>query len=152
MTDRFEQAIADFFDRERIASTELINLSEEPKVTNRDLANNLDFNLKHLLLLSRVSIRQFHLLNDRLDSITSKVDSIVEEQKRINKKIRKIEEEQRDNKPLSATEVRHLVKEIAQQPKLVEEQALKLTTDLDQKLLRVEKLLEEVRLLAEKAA
>ncbi|GJU79569.1 putative polyprotein [Tanacetum coccineum] len=49
------------------------------------------------------------------------------------------------SKPLTKREVLNLVQEIAEQPKLVEKEALRLTEDLNQKIQKVEHLLHEVK-------
>lgn len=48
-------------------------------------------------------------------------------------------------KPLTKLEVSALVSEIARQPKLVEEEALRLTANLEHQVQRVEHLIKEVK-------
>lgn len=61
--------------------------------------------------------------------------------------ISELEKEVGSQKPLSKAEVKSLVVEIAKQPKIVEEEALRITEELKRHIKRVESLLEEVKAL-----
>nr|ATZ69504.1 ORF1 protein [Cacao swollen shoot Ghana R virus] len=133
MSERFEESIIQFYERERIANTQLLNLSEEPKVTNRDLANNLDFNLKHLILLSRVSLKNYHQIIQNQEVITKKLDNLELQVQELSKR-----------SSLTKKTVQNIVTEVSKQPKEIEEQALNLISKLEEKLVRVEHLVEKL--------
>nr|QIM56920.1 ORF1 protein [Cacao swollen shoot virus] len=141
MSDRFEESIQQFYDKERIAATELINISSGDRVTNKDLGNNLDFCLKHLILLSRVCLKQFHKIEERQEDLVKKVESLTGEVAKLRTFSEAVQRTLQSQKPLTGPEVRKLVKEIAQQPKLVEEKALEISASLDKKLDKVEQLI-----------
>lgn len=133
MSDKFEESIAQFYEKERIANTQLLNLSEEPKVTNHHLANNLDFILKHIILLSRVSLKNFHQILDRQEALEAR--------------ILKLESSTQSlllNKPLSVISAKKLVAEITKQPKEIEQQALSLLSKVEAKVDRIDKVVDQL--------
>lgn len=148
MADKFEDSIKQFYDKERIANTKLLNLSEEPEVFNRDLGNNIDFAIKNIILLSRVTIKHFHTIHERQQKVERRLQScedlITKIKRETQEELKAIKEELQANKPLTKTEVLSLVKEISQQPKLVKEQALLLTSKLDEKIDKVDKLIQHL--------
>lgn len=64
---------------------------------------------------------------------------------KLEKAFNKISTEIQQSKPLTRREVLNLVQEIAEQPKLVEKEALRLTESLNTKIQEVEHLLHEVK-------
>lgn len=144
MSDKFEASINEFYENERISSTEFLDLSGESKISNKDLSNNLDFVIKYIVLLSRVSLKNFHKIIEKQEEIEKRVSecekNIEKTRKILSKGLGEIENSLTQNKPLTKTEVQNLVKEISQQPKLVEEKALELTSKLDSKIDKVEDL------------
>jgi hypothetical protein len=120
---------------------QLLDLSQEPKVTNRDLANNIDFVVKHVVLQSRTALKHFHTAAVKQEAVETQLELCKKELTGLRRELKAIKSELVNNKPLTRTEVLALVKEIAQQPKIVEEQALRLTEELNKKLNKVEELI-----------
>nr|ATZ69488.1 ORF1 protein [Cacao swollen shoot Ghana Q virus] len=133
MSQKFEDSIAQFYDKERIANTQLFDLSEEPKITNHDLSNNLDFTIKHLILLSRVSLKNFHKILENQEQLGKRLDKIEDQVQYLTKQ-----------KPLTKQTAQNLLTEISKQPKEIEEQALALISQLEEKVGRVEKAVEKL--------
>jgi len=141
MAERFEKSIKDWYDTSRTANLEYLDLAENPKTKDylKTITNNTSVVFDRLCLFSKVSLKHFYEIktqNKRLEEQVSQLKEVMVKQER---RIEQIAQ------PLTKEEVRALVVEIAQQPKLVEEQALKLTAELEQKLIRVEKLLQEIK-------
>nr|ATZ69500.1 ORF1 protein [Cacao swollen shoot Ghana Q virus] len=133
MSQKFEDSIAQFYDKERIANTQLLDLSEEPKITSHDLSNNLDFTIKHLILLSRVSLKNFHKILENQEQLGKRLDKIEDQVQYLTKQ-----------KPLTKQTAQNLLTEISKQPKEIEEQALALISQLEEKVGRVEKAVEKL--------
>lgn len=112
-------------------------MAENPKPTRKELANNIAVVYDRTCLSSRVNLRNFKLLLEKNQELEKQV-------KRLEKAVKTLSATFSENKPLTKTEVRELVSEISKQPKLVEKEALELTQNLDQKILRVEKLLSKI--------
>ncbi|THU43496.1 hypothetical protein C4D60_Mb00t02060 [Musa balbisiana] len=86
---------------------------------------------------SRVNLRNFKLLleeNHNLEQRIKKLESFVKILSSLFS----------ESKPLTQSVVQKLVLEISKQPKLIEEEALRLSQDLNQKLQRVEILLSKI--------
>lgn len=133
MSDKFEDSINLFYEKERIANTQLLDLSQESKVSNHDLANNLDFVIKHLVLLSRVSLKNFHKILEKQEIFEQRINSLESSTQELLK-----------YQPLTSKSARNLISEISRQPKEIEQKALDLLSKLEEKILKIEKVVEEV--------
>lgn len=76
-----------------------------------------------LSLLLKVSLKHFHSLKEENQSLRNEVAQL-------RTSVSSLEKEVLSQRPLTKTEVKALVIEIAKQPKLVGEEALKLTEEL----------------------
>lgn len=106
---------------------------------------NLEFTHSRVGLSARIALKYFHSLSDRLREQDEQLRSISATQKKILKQLKSLEGELEQHRPLSRTDVQQLVQEIAQQPKLVEAEALRLTKDLEARTQEVRDLLKEVK-------
>ena len=154
MSERFERAIQDWYDHARTANLEYLNLSEVSHPKLKDIRNNIDVIYDHLNLSTKVIIK--HLHDIKLENSFIKLElveckqQIKKNQKESHKALQQISSEVRGVKPLTKAEVLVLVEEIAQQPKKVEEEALRLTTELEKKIHKVDEQVHKVeRLLKE---
>jgi cell division protein FtsB len=141
MAEKFEKSIKDWYNNSRTANLEYLDLAENPKIRDylHTITNNTSVVFDRLCLFSKVSLKHFHEIQQQNEDLKNQILSL---KRRITVQDSKIEA---FKQPLTKEEVKDLVEEIAQQPKLIEEQALKLTADLEQKLIRVEKLLHEIK-------
>ncbi|CEJ16363.2 polyprotein [Mulberry badnavirus 1] len=69
MSLRFEESIQSLYNTERLGLIQLLDLSQEPKVLNKDLSNNIDFAIKHIVLQSRVLLKHFHSIATRQEAL-----------------------------------------------------------------------------------
>ncbi|GKB41943.1 RNA-directed DNA polymerase [Tanacetum coccineum] len=142
MSERFEKAIQDWYDRSRTANLEYLDLSGISKIKLSDLSHNSSVIYDRLLLFSKVSIKHFNSIKEQNEVLIEKLvecdNQIKKNQKEYSKGLQQISSELQESKPLTKREVLELVEEIAQQPKKVEEEALKLTTELEKKVKRIE--------------
>jgi len=139
MTEKFERSIKEWYENSRTANLEYLDLAENPK--NKDylktICNNTSVIFDRLSLFSKVAVKNFHELKNQNLELIQKVEKLT---------IRiKILEHQKAPEPLTQNEVRKLVFEISQQPKFAEEQVLRIATELELKLNRVEQLLQEIK-------
>nr|ASG91842.1 ORF1 [Cacao swollen shoot virus] len=139
MSARWENSIQEWYEKSHTANLEYLDLATTSKVTNNQLAHNLSVTFDRISLGNRVFIKNFKQIQESILEVHRKIESV-------ESSVKKIQKQLRENKPLTEGEVRNLVKEIAQQPKIVEEQALRLTQELEAKLDRVEKLLHQLGL------
>ena len=131
MSERWEKSVEEWYEKSRTSRLEHLDLAFQNKVSTKDLANNISVIYDRLLLFSRVTIKHFKVLEEKQEKLEkefSKFRILVSE----------LTSEVTERKPLSKQEVRELVKEIAAQPKLIEEQSLKIAADLDEKVRRIE--------------
>ncbi|ACV74335.1 hypothetical protein [Pelargonium vein banding virus] len=145
MSERFEQAIQKWYNESRTADLRYLDLAtESPTVKDycSVINNNVSVIYDRLLLHSKVAIKDTYKI---LEAQEANQDILVQEIRRLSKRVKALEAEALASKPLTAEQVRELVKEIAAQPKLVEEQAFKLTTDLRSQVLQVKELVEKVQ-------
>ncbi|GJW08833.1 RNA-directed DNA polymerase [Tanacetum coccineum] len=112
MSERFEKAIQDWYDRSQTANLEYLDLSGVSKIKLSDL-----------------------ILKEKLIDCENQIKK---NQKDFSKGLQQISSELQVPKPLTKREVLELVKEIEQQPKKVEEEALKLIAELEKKVKRIE--------------
>lgn len=117
MSEVFERSIEDWYSKSRTARLEYLDLAEEPKVCNRQLAHNISVVFDRISLLSKVSLKNFKLILERLSVLESKVE-------KNSIKIKNIQ------KPLSEQQIEALVTKLTAQPKEIEERTISLATEL----------------------
>lgn len=137
MSKLWEEAIQKWYLDSHTSQLEYLDLAEVRNPTKRELANNIAVIYDRTCLSSRVNLRNFKLLLEKTQKLEEKVQKLEKATKTLSALFQ-------ENKPLTKAEVKDLVSEISKQPKLVEEEALKLTQNLDQKILRVETLLSKI--------
>jgi Protein of unknown function (DUF1319) len=141
MAKRFEESVQKWYDTTRTANLKYLDLAEKPKTRDylETINNNTAVIYDRLNLFTRISLKHFHEIHEENENLKNQIQKL---KKLVIQQGQKIESLQQ---PLTKEEMRTLVVEIAQQPKLVEEQALKLTSDLEHKLVRIEKLLHDLK-------
>lgn len=141
MSARFERSIEDWYAHSRTVNLEYLNL-EVSKPSLSHLSHNLDVIYDRLSLHSKVSVSEYHKLLELLSDIHQSQSSF---QRKIQKELQQLQALVESQRPLTKLEVQSLVSEIAQQPKLVEKEALRLTSNLDNQVQRIEHLIKEVK-------
>nr|QJC63496.1 hypothetical protein [Cacao swollen shoot virus] len=134
MSSRWENSIQEWYEKSHTANLEYLDLASTSKVTNNQLAHNLAVTFDRINLGNRVFIKNLKQIQESILELHTRVDTVEVALRRLTKLFK-------ENKPLSEFEVKRLVEEIAQQPKIVEEQALRISQELELKLKEVEKLL-----------
>nr|QJC63524.1 hypothetical protein [Cacao swollen shoot virus] len=134
MSSRWENSIQEWYEKSHTANLEYLDLASTSKVTNNQLAHNLAVTFDRVNLGNRVFIKNLKQIQESILELHTRIDTVEVALKRLTKLFK-------ENKPLSEFEVKRLVEEIAQQPKIVEEQALRISQELELKLKEVEKLL-----------
>nr|QJC63501.1 hypothetical protein [Cacao swollen shoot virus] len=134
MSSRWENSIQEWYEKSHTANLEYLDLASTSKVTNNQLAHNLAVTFDRINLGNRVFIKNLKQIQESILELHTRVDTVEVALRRLTKLFK-------ENKPLSESEVKRLVEEIAQQPKIVEEQALRISQELELKLKEVEKLL-----------
>ncbi|KAG6487553.1 hypothetical protein ZIOFF_056141 [Zingiber officinale] len=117
------QNIKEWYNKSRTVSLEYLDLADTPKPKVFELANNIGVVYDRVSLLSKVSLKHFYALKEENRALRYEISVL-------QKAVSSLEKEVLCQNPLTKTEVRELVREIARQPKLVEEEALKLTEEL----------------------
>ncbi|GJV70064.1 Orf y [Tanacetum coccineum] len=145
MSERFEKAIQDWYDRSRTANLEYLDLSGISKIKLSDLSHNSSVIYDRLLLFSKVSIKHFNNIKEQNEVLSEKIVDC-ENQKEFSKGLQQISSEVQGSKPLTKKEVLELVEEIAQQPKKVEEEALKLTAEANPDYIEAKQATEEIEI------
>lgn len=130
-----EKSLKDYLDRS--TEPEYLDLYIVDKPTNKQLANNLCYLNHQAKLLSRVSLKHFFKLQEELQELKA-------ENRRLRKELVNLTKEVVENRPLTEKKVQDLVLRITEQPKEIEQQAVRLTEDLQKKLLRVEEILKKL--------
>ncbi|ATZ69470.1 ORF1 protein [Cacao swollen shoot Ghana K virus] len=139
MSARWENSIQEWYEKSHTANLEYLDLATSSKVTNNQLAHNLAVTFDRISLGNRVFLKNFKQIQESVLGLERKLEAV-------EAKLQKVQTQLKNNKPLTEEAVKSLVREIAQQPKLVEEQALRLTQELETKLERIEKLLHQLGL------
>ncbi|ATZ69457.1 ORF1 protein [Cacao swollen shoot CE virus] len=139
MSARWENSIQEWYEKSHTANLEYLDLATTSKVTNNQLAHNLAVIFDRISLGNRVFLKNLKQIQESVLTLERKIESQ-------STSLKKIQTQLKENRPLTEDTVKSLVREIAQQPKLVEEQALRLTQELETKLERVEKLLHQLGL------
>ena len=137
MSGLWEESIQKWYLDSRTSHLDYLNLAETINPSRKELAHNISVIYDRTCLSSRVNLRNFKLL--------------LEENQNLEKRIKDLESSVKilsslliENKPLTKTEIRKLVLEISKQPKIIEEEALRLSKNLDQKIQRIEILLSKI--------
>ncbi|KAG6524306.1 hypothetical protein ZIOFF_014212 [Zingiber officinale] len=123
----------------RTINLEYLDLADTAKPKLSEVANNVGVIFDRVSILSKVSLKHFYSLKEEIRELRHNISSILQ------KAVSSLEKELISRKPLTQTEVRNLVREISQQPKLVKEEALKLTEELRKGVRKVEYLIEEIK-------
>nr|QCA48087.1 hypothetical protein [Cacao red vein-banding virus] len=134
MSSRWEKSIHEWYEKSHTANLEYLDLASTSKISTNQLAHNLAVIFDRVNLGNRVFIKNLKQIQESLLEVNSRIETV-------ETRVSKLAKQFRENKPLSESEVKHLVSEIAKQPKIVEKQALEISQQLEQKLERVEKLL-----------
>nr|GMD11868.1 ORF1 protein [Ipomoea batatas]GMD48453.1 ORF1 protein [Ipomoea batatas] len=127
MSERWEKSLQDWYDSRR-SHLEYLDLETVSKPTLSQLAHNLSIVRDNNNLHTKVLLKRCYVLEEKLE-----------------KGLEALTEEFLSSRPLTAKEVKELVVEIAEQPKLVEQEALKLTEELKGKLDKVEGLIKDLK-------
>ncbi|ABI47981.1 ORF1 protein [Dioscorea bacilliform SN virus] len=127
-----EGSLKDYLDRS--TEPEYLDLYIVEKPTNKQLANNLCYLNHQAKLLSRVSLKHFFKLQEEIQELKT-------ENQVLRKHLVNLTKEVVENRPLTEKKVQELVLRIIEQPKEIEQQAVRLTLDLQKKLDRVEAIL-----------
>nr|WEX32081.1 hypothetical protein [Dioscorea bacilliform SN virus] len=124
-----ERSLKDYLDKS--TEPEYLDLYTVEKPTNKQLATNLCYLNHQEKLLSRVSLKHFFKLQEEIQELKA-------ENQVLRKHLVNLTKEVVENRPLTEKKVQELVLRIIEQPKEIEQQAVRLTVDLQQKLDRVE--------------
>lgn len=137
MSSNWEEAIQKWYANSRTSDLEYLDLAESPNPSRKELAHNISVIYDRTCLSSKVNLRNFKLLIEKNQKIESNIQ-------KLETSVKNLSLLHSENRPLTKNEVRELVKEISKQPKLIREEALRLSQNLDQKLQRVEALLTKI--------
>nr|WEX32078.1 hypothetical protein [Dioscorea bacilliform SN virus] len=124
-----ERSLKDYLDKS--TEPEYLDLYIVDKPTTKQLATNLSYLNHQAKLLSRVSLKHFFQLEEEIQGLKA-------ENQVLRKHLVNLTKEVVENRPLTEKKVQELVLRIIEQPKEIEQQAVRLTVDLQQKLDRVE--------------
>lgn len=137
MSELWEEAIQKWYAGSRTSHLDYLDLAEDKDPSRREIAHNIAVIYDRTCLSSRVNLRNFKLLLERTQKLEDKVEKLEKATKTLSTLLK-------ESKPLTKTEVKDLVTEISRQPKIAEKETLKLSQDLDQKILRIEILLAKI--------
>ena len=137
MSKLWEEAIQKWYTDSHTSHLDYLNLAETSKPTKKELAHNISVIYDRTCLSSRVNLRNFKLLLEENRNLEHRVKNLESSITTLSSLLIK-------NKPLTQADVQKLVLEITKQPKLIEEEALRLSQSLDQKLQRIEILLSKI--------
>lgn len=137
MSERWEEAIQEWYTKSHTSNLEYLDLALTLKVSSNQIAHNLSVVYDRTCLSAKINLRNFKLILERSEILEK--DDIG-----LKTALKNLTTVFLENRPLTKQEVKELVAEISRQPKLVEEEAIRLTEELSKKLDRVEKLLHQV--------
>lgn len=137
MSELWEEAIQKWYTDSHTSHLDYLNLAETSKPTKKELAHNISVIYDRTCLSSRVNLRNFKLLLEENQNLEHRI-------KKLESSVKLLSSLFTENKPLTQTDVHKLVLEITKQPKLIKEEALRLSQNLDQKLQRIEVLLSKI--------
>nr|CAA64264.1 unnamed protein product [Dioscorea bacilliform virus] len=130
-----EKTLKDYLDKS--TEPEYLDLYTVDRPTTKQLANNLCYLNHQAKLLSRVSLKHFFQLQEEIQELKA-------ENRRLRKDLVNLTKEVVENRPLTEKKVQDLVLRITEQPKEIEQQAVRLNKELSLKLDRVEAILRKV--------
>ncbi|ANV20882.1 ORF1 protein [Dioscorea bacilliform AL virus] len=130
-----EKTLKDYLDKS--TEPEYLDLHTIDRPTTKQLANNLCYLNHQAKLLSRVSLKYFFQLQEEIQQLKA-------ENVKLRKELVNLTKEVVENRPLTERKVQDLVLRITEQPKEIEQQAVRLVKDLSSKLDRVEAILRKV--------
>lgn len=130
-----ERNLKDYLDKS--TAPEYLDLYTVENPTNKQLATNLCYLNHQEKLLSRVSLKHFFKLQEEIRELKA-------ENQVLRKHLVNLTKEVVENRPLTEKKVQELVLRIIEQPKEIEQQAVRLTVDLQKKLDRVEEILKKL--------
>ena len=137
MSEKWEEAIQQWYTSSHTSKLDYLDLAETHSPTRKELAHNLTIIYDRTCLSSKVNLKNFKIIIEKNQNLEREI-------KGLKHSIKTLTVLHSENRPLTKQEVRDLVAEISRQPKLVEEEALRLTQNLNQKLQRVEQLLSRI--------
>ncbi|KAG6503390.1 hypothetical protein ZIOFF_035702 [Zingiber officinale] len=122
MSRRWEIAIQEWYSKSPTANLEYLDLSKtEP--TLKELAHNIAVTYDRVSLSNRINLKNFKQIKEELEVLKS-------ENKRLTQAVKDLTQEILENRPLTERQINNLLAKIVEQPKAVEERAMKLTEDL----------------------
>ncbi|KAK6924285.1 Commelina yellow mottle virus, Orf1 [Dillenia turbinata] len=134
MSEKWEQAIQEWYEKSHTANLEYLDLASKSSVTNQHLAHNISVIFDRISLSSRVNIKS-------QKQILERIQDLEKENRKLRLEVANLTKVVTENQPLTKSQVLEITTQISKQPKEIEERALKLTEDLSQKLARVETLI-----------
>ncbi|THU64835.1 hypothetical protein C4D60_Mb01t30640 [Musa balbisiana] len=123
MSEKWEEAIQQWYTSSHTSKLDYLDLAESINPSRKELAHNIAVIYDRTCLSSRVHLKNFKLLIEKNQELEKEV-------KRLKTSIKTLTTLFSENRPLTKQEVQDLVAEISKQPKLVEEEALRLTQNL----------------------
>ncbi|ANV20885.1 ORF1 protein [Dioscorea bacilliform RT virus 1] len=136
MSAIWENSLKAYFEG-RSTEPEYLNLYTVDKPTNKHLATNLTYLNHQEKLFSKVSLKHFYQLHEEIQQLKA-------ENLKLRKDLVALTREVVENRPLTEKKVQDLILKITEQPKEIEQQAVRLSEDLKIKLERVETLLKKI--------
>lgn len=136
MSAIWENSLKAYFEG-RSTEPEYLDLYIVDKPTNKQLATNLTYLNHQEKLFSKVSLKHFYQLHEEIQQLKA-------ENQKLRKDLVSLTREVVENRPLTEKKVQDLVLKITEQPKEIEQQAVRLTKDLASKLDRVEAILRKI--------
>lgn len=137
MSDKWEEAIQQWYTSSHTSKLDYLDLAETINPTRKELAHNISVVYDRTCLSSRVSLKNFKLILEKLRDLEIEVKRVGDSNKILTKLFL-------ESGPLSKQEIHDLVIKVARQPKIAEKEAQRLSQDLDRKLQRVEHLLSKI--------
>lgn len=134
MSERWERSVKDWYDNARTSNLEYLDLHTVTKSTKAQLSHNQDVIYDRLNLQSRVHLRNFKEILEKLFILETKFQNLAQTLARA----------QKDQNPLSESQIKTLFVNLSQKPKEIEAEALALSKELERKISRVETVLHKV--------
>lgn len=137
MSEIWERTIQEWYNNSRTSNLEYLDLTTTTRVSTNQLANNLAVVYDRTSLSTRVHLKNFKLILERCRALEIEVSQL-------KTALQNLIAVYTEHTPLTKQEVYDLIARISEQPKLMEEEALKITEELNKKLERVESLLHKL--------
>nr|GMC80062.1 ORF1 protein [Ipomoea batatas] len=126
MSERWEQSLQEWYES-RKSHLKYLDLEDVSKPSTSQLAHNLSIIRDNTNLHTKVLLKHCYVLEEKIENLQKQI--IV-----LEKGLEALTAEFLASRPLTIKQVKDLVVEIAEQPKLVEREALRLTADLQGKV------------------